>query len=172
MGKGEWLSPEQISVLAEAVQRCSSGEQAQLRRMTIDALQPPIFWKLLLEHVPDAWNSPEHEAAWTVILQGMSLQALSGPVHDVGCSLGTVLGRLSEGGTEARFIRLLQAPGRVFFDLLRHMLRFLARKRLAVDWHGLAWLCLAPNEEKRLERCRQLAREFYAARSHHEGESA
>jgi hypothetical protein len=91
-----------VAALAEAVQKCGTGDQASLRRM-VPASPPLVFYRLLLQHIPDAWSGPEQERAWAAVMQGMALLSLSlsksESVHDQTRSLGQVLWQtLSESG--------------------------------------------------------------------------
>ncbi|MDR2160611.1 MAG: type I-E CRISPR-associated protein Cse2/CasB [Desulfovibrio sp.] len=168
-----FIAETDIAALAYAVQKCGPGDQAELRRMVPDS-PPLVFYRLLLRHIPDAWNGPEKERAWAAILQGMAMSALSkrrtgkqGDVHDKGqdkihdpnLSLGKVLGQLFSESGQYRFWRLLQASDETFYDLLRHSLRMLAQERQAVNWMDIARLCLLSGET-RSECCRILARDF------------
>jgi CRISPR type I-E-associated protein CasB/Cse2 len=176
-GTGTFVEEAHIAKLAAAVQACRPGDQADLRRM-LPASPPLVFYRLLLRHIPDARNRREYERAWVAIMQGMALLALSGgEAHDRGQSLGKALGGMFSESGQARFWRLLQARGETFYDLLRHILRMLAQKRLAVNWTDIADLCLWTciddlgiwtdiadlgllPEKRREDCCRRLARDF------------
>jgi CRISPR type I-E-associated protein CasB/Cse2 len=129
----------------------------------LPASPPPVFYRLLLEHIPDAWNGPDQERAWAAILQGMALLALSGgKLQDREQSLGSVLGRLFRESGDSRFWRLLQAGDETFYDLLRHIFRMLARECDALDWMDVVRLCLLHGEGSEAFR-RRLARDFCRA---------
>ena len=170
------FSNARMTRLAQAVQGLSSGEQAQLRRMSDRQTPPSAFYRLLLQHVHPAWNGPEHEEKWQTVLQGMAIMALAmpdGPVHVHRRSPGAVLGQMLASSAEMRFWRLLEAEGPLFYDLMRHMVRMLARERRPVDWGDMARLCLLSfGGKSRSVVQRRLARDFINAQNHSEQQGA
>jgi CRISPR type I-E-associated protein CasB/Cse2 len=161
-GSGEFVAEAEAAALAGAVRSCRPGEQAALRRM-VPSSPPPVFYRLLLEHISDAWNGPEYERAWTAVMQGMALLALSAEKRqDKAQSLGSALGRLFLESGESRFWRLLQADDETFYDLLRHIFRMLAGEGSALDWMDVVRLCLLQGKKSEEFR-RRLARDFCRA---------
>lgn len=147
---------------------CSLGERAALRRMDSQRtgrVLPGAFWKLLVsqEICPE---SESETRAWEAILQGMALSAdvSSGEAPSFAWALGTADAASAGTASEDRLIRMLQAQGERFYDLLRGMVRFCASRGISFNWVDLARLCLAQNSEQRRKTCEHLAQDYYLAR--------
>jgi CRISPR system Cascade subunit CasB len=138
------------------------GDLAALRRL--DPLLPTgtAYWRLLHEHVPDAYRrGADLERRWATILQGMAIMA---PHHHGPDSPGQALARV--GYSEQRLARLLNSRGEAFRLAVPRLCRYLtSRGGQAVDWTRLGALILAEGRDReRAEQLRlDLARDYFAA---------
>lgn len=142
------------------------GERAALARLDPDGpLQPhqiAALTRALLfaELDPDRWR-PETWRNWALIAHGMALAG-----HDGARPLGK---QLSDAGVaESRVTRLLTSRGDAFRQLLPRLLRLLASKEVAPNWHELGGLILAERDEEqtRAEKIRmKIAGHYFSARA-------
>lgn len=142
------------------------GEKAALARLDPDGeLRPHQISALAraLVHAgiePEGWppeTAPEHWRRWALIAHGMALTA-----HASG-ALGTQL--CSAGVSESRVTKLLTARGDAFRQLLPRLLRLLASKEVAPNWHELGWLILTEGrDEEKAEAIRmRIAGRYFSA---------
>lgn len=141
--------------------RLNNGERAALKRLHPDAMRPhqvaALSRALIYAEIdPDDWQPPTwHRWAW--IAHGMSLAG-----HDGKGRLGEQLFRA--GVAEARVTKLLTARGDAFQQLLPALLRLVASRGVAPNWHELG--ALVQNEgvnEDRAEEIRlRIAGPFFA----------
>ena len=127
--------------------RLDNGERAALARLDPDGeLRPHQIAALsralvYAELEPETWK-PETWHRWALIAHGMALAG-----HDGSRSLGQ---QLSDAGVaESRVTKLLTARDDAFRQLLPRLLRLLASKEHAPNWHDLGGLILnqGRNEE-------------------------
>ena len=147
--------------------RIGSGALAELRRIGDDDL-PPKFWLLYLTVVPAEWRErngkadARHDRAWAVLTRAM-VEMGSRP-HSFDLSFGTALA--DTGYSEARFVRLLRAEGKVLARELRVAGGWLARAGVKrVDWTRPASLFRWGPGMRTLPRVarHQLARDYFSA---------
>jgi CRISPR system Cascade subunit CasB len=139
------------------------GERAAMARLDPDGDLHPHQVAALTRALlyaglePDHWR-PEAWRRWAMIAHGM---ALSG--HDGSQSLGQQL--VAAGVAESRVTRLLTSRGDAFRQLLPRLLRLLASKEVAPNWHQLGALILHEGrDEEKAEAIRmQIAGRYYAA---------
>jgi len=138
----------------------SRGDRAALRRLNDEAPNAPAFWSLMATCHPGVLEHGEDEIRrWALIVRGMALMAPHH--HDAGSKPGRVLA--SEGFSELRLAKLLNARGTQFREQFLRACRFLAAKGAAVDWRVLARLALAEGrDETRAEKHRMdIARSYF-----------
>ncbi len=111
-----------------------------------------------LEPDKDNWR-PETWHRWALIAHGMALAG-----HDGTRNLGEQLS--SAGIAESRVTKLLTARGDAFRQLLPRLLRLLASKDVAPNWHQLGGLILHEGrDEPRAESIRlAVAGRYFSAR--------
>ena len=140
-----------------------NGERAALARLDPDGeLRPHQIAALsraliYAELEPETWT-PETWRRWAMIAHGMALAG-----HDASVSLGQ---QLSQAGvSESRVTKLLTARGDAFCQLLPRLLRLLASKGVAPNWHELGGLTLNQerDEEKAEEIRLKIAGRFFSA---------
>lgn len=139
-----------------------SGEFAALARLDPDGeLRPHQIAALAraLIHAglePEGWP-PETWRRWALIAHGMALAG-----HTSG-SLGNQL--CSAGVSESRVTKLLTSRGNAFRQLLPRLLRLLASKEVAPNWHELGWLILSEDrDEEKAEAIRmRIAGRYFSA---------
>lgn len=120
-----------------------AGALAELRRIT-PSDRPPVFWRLYLRAVPDAWREPgghpnaRVDDAWAALIRAMAEMAPN-PL-DFGRSFGSELSKA--GYSEFRFVRLLRADGRELARELRVAAQWLGRKNAKANLRPMAELLL------------------------------
>lgn len=138
------------------------GEKAALARLDPDGeIRPHQVAALAraLIHAglePEDWH-PETWRRWALIAHGMAL---------AGHASGALGNQLCEAGvSESRVTKLLTSRGDAFRQLLPRLLRLLASKEVAPNWHELGWLILYEGrEEERAEAIRmQIAARYFSA---------
>lgn len=139
------------------------GERAALARLDPDGeLRPHQIAALsraliYAELEPDTWK---HETwqRWTLIAHGMALAG-----HDASQSLGQQLSKADV--SESRVTKLLTARGDAFRQLLPRLLRLIASKGIAPNWHELGGLILSQErDEEKAENIRlKIAGRFFSA---------
>ena len=142
-----------------------TGEQAALRRLDPEApLRPHQIAALAralfqAEIDPDHW-SLESWARWTLIAHGLALAG-----HDGSGRFGEQLARAKVA--EARVTKLLTARGAAFRPLIPRLLRLLAAKEVAPNWHELGGLILHEGrDESQAEKFRlRIASRYFATLS-------
>jgi CRISPR system Cascade subunit CasB len=140
-----------------------NGERAALARLDPDGeLRPHQIAALsraliYAELEPDTWK-PETWQRWALIAHGMALAG-----HDASQSLGQ---QLSHAGVSAsRVTKLLTARGDAFHQLLPRVLRLIASKGVAPNWHEMGGLILSQerDEEKAEDIRLKIAGRFFSA---------
>jgi CRISPR system Cascade subunit CasB len=123
-----------------------NGERAALSRLDPDSEMRPHQVAALTRAViyaglePENWR-PETWRRWALIAHGMALAG-----HNSGTSLGQQLCRAEVA--ESRVTRLLTARGEAFRQLLPRLVRLLASKEVAPNWHELGGLILYENRDE------------------------
>lgn len=162
-----------ISLLARIITQASrfsgdahgldNGERAALSRLDPDGeLRPHQIAALsraliYAELEPDTWK-PETWQRWALIAHGMALAG-----HDASQSLGQQLSKADV--SESRVTKLLTARGDAFRQLLPRLLRLIASKGVAPNWHELGGLILSQErDEEKAEGTRlKIAGRFFSA---------
>lgn len=146
--------PDPIGRLAGFVERAGIGERAALARLDPERMLPHQLAALSrgLIHAglePERWQ-PQTWGRWALIGHGMALAG-----HDGRSRLGDQLARA--GVAESRVTRLLTARGDAFTQLVPRLLRLLASKGVAPNWHELGALILrgeTPEHQQEAEALR------------------
>lgn len=143
-----------------------NGERAALARLEPDDMRPHQVAALsraliYAELEPDSekmpWK-PETWQRWALIAHGMALAG-----HDGAKSLGQQFS--GAGVSESRVTKLLTARDEAFRQLLPRLLRLLASKGVAPNWHELGGLILhqGRDEEKAEDIRLKIAGHFFSA---------
>lgn len=140
-----------------------NGEHAALARLDPDGeLRPHQIAALsraliYAELEPDTWKA-ETWQRWALIAHGMALAG-----HDASQSLGQQLSKADV--SESRVTKLLTARGDAFRQLLPRLLRLIASKGVAANWHELGGLILSQerDEEKAEDIRLKIAGRFFSA---------
>ncbi|NBB84656.1 MAG: hypothetical protein GVY12_00305 [Bacteroidetes bacterium] len=111
----------------------SSGDRAELRRISPERPFTPALWKLLLDmdqHDAPPWSAQEQwERRWATLLMGLAFCA---ELHDYTRSLGSALAEA--GYSELRLVRLLRAEGEQLEVHLRRLAQY--PKSTSAAWHS------------------------------------
>lgn len=139
-----------------------NGEHAALARLDPDAPRPhqigALARALVLANIATEEWRPETWKRWALIAHGMSLAG-----HDGATAFGTQLARAHV--SESRVTRLLTARGDSFRQQIPRLLRLMASRSVAPNWHELGKLILASEQdEERAETLRLgIAGPYYRA---------
>ena len=114
-----------------------TSDRAMLKRMDLNRMPPLAFYRFAFRHLPDNWQTERR--TWQTLLTGMAL--MSPQIHRPDLSLGKALAE--NRYSEARLERLLAAEGDLLLTLGLRAIRFLAAKKLAVNWLDIANLLLS-----------------------------
>ncbi|MBK5929266.1 type I-E CRISPR-associated protein Cse2/CasB [Halochromatium salexigens] len=138
------------------------GEQAALARLDPDGEWRPHQVAALSRVLIHAGLDPEHWSLhawrrWALIAHGIALTG------QAAGALGTQLHAADI--SESRVTKLLTARGDAFRQLLPRLLRLLASKEVAPNWHQLGGLILSEgrNEEKAEAIRMQIAGRYFSA---------
>ncbi len=137
------------------------GEAAELRRIDPESPSCPAFWRVMTVWIaPEERLSPDQETRWAMILSGMarmkSLLPLPGP------TLGKALAE--SGFKERRLERLLRTrDSKNLSDQVRRVAGYLASRGVPVNWIDFAYFILTSDPEKREEKNRKVAADYYYA---------
>jgi len=140
----------------------SSGNIAELRRISSDNPFTPALWKVLFDYdLEHAWlglDQDTYERRMATLLMGMAHCA---GLHDYGTSLGRALAEA--GWSELRFVRLMEARGETLESLIRRLAQYLASKGQSANWVGIAWLLLQQEGDKAEKTRLNVSRSYYGA---------
>jgi CRISPR system Cascade subunit CasB len=140
----------------------STGDVAELRRISPTEPYTPALWKIIFTIVPDHWTKGSEreakETAWAIIAMGLAKNA---GLHARGRALGAAL--VEAGFSELRFVRLLRAKGGALHEEFRRMADFLASKHVNADWTDAARLVLKQEGDAAESVRRAIARDYYRA---------
>ncbi len=139
----------------------SSGELADLRRISPDQPFTPALWRLLMmQNLNDSpsWISQEQwERRWATLFMGMAHCA---GLHNYSISLGAALAEA--GWSELRFVQLMRAKDETLETHLRRVAQFLASKNQEANWTDVARLLFFQSGDAG-ERIRlSISREYYS----------
>jgi len=166
-GSGSKEPPERLTTAVGKIARrmepkgeMSSGQLAELRRISPENPFTPTLWKLLYEYdLQDAWlglDQDTYERRMATLLMGMAHCA---GLHDYGTRLGEALAE--SGWSELRFVRLMEARGETLEALMRRLAQYLASKGQKANWVNVAWLLLGQDGDRAETTRLGIARDFY-----------
>lgn len=140
----------------------SSGNIAELRRISSDKPFTPALWKVLFDYdLEHAWlglDQDTYERRMATLLMGMAHCA---GFHDYGTSLGEALAEA--GWSELRFVRLMEARGETLESLIRRLAQYLASKGQSANWVDVAWLLLQQEGDEAEKTRLNISRRYYGA---------
>ncbi len=140
----------------------SSGQLAELRRISPENPFTPALWKLLYEYdLQDAWmglDQNTYERRMATLLMGMAHCA---GLHDYGTPLGRALAE--SGWSELRFVRLMEARGETLEALIRRLAQYLSSKGQPANWVNVAWLLLGQDRDHAETTRLRISRDYYGA---------
>jgi CRISPR system Cascade subunit CasB len=117
----------------------STGEMADLRRISPDQPFTPALWRLLMMldlDQPPGWIRREQwERRWATLFMGM---AHCSGLHSYDTSLGEALAEA--GWSELRFVQLMRAKEETLETHLRRVAQFLGSKNQETNWTDVARL--------------------------------
>lgn len=141
--------------LSRHIAKATTGDRAALSRLKPQALQPhqlaALSRALLAGGLSlESWHA-DTWPRWALIAQGIALAG-----HDGQDRLGRQLARA--GVSESRVTKLLTSRGDAFVQLLPRVVRLLASKGVAPNWHELGGLVLseARSDPASVDRAEQL----------------
>lgn len=139
----------------------STGEKADLRRISPDQPFTPALWRILmvldLDQSP-GWIRQEHwERRWATLFMGMAHCA---GLHSYQTSLGEALAEA--GWSELRFVQLMRAKEETLETHLRRVAQFLAGKNQEANWTDTARLLFFQSDEVGEKVRLSISREFYS----------
>lgn len=137
----------------------SSGDLAELRRISPDEPFTPALWRLLLMLDLDEsrWHKQEvWERRWATLFMGM---AHCVGLHSYQTSFGQALAEA--GWSELRFVQLMRARDETLEKHLRRVSQFLASKHQVANWTDVAWLLFAQSGEIAEEARLNISRSYY-----------
>lgn len=138
----------------------SSGELAELRRISADDPYAPVLWRLLLDLGLDAspaWiNQDLWERRWATIMMGM---AIASDLHDYSTPLGRALAE--SGWSQIRFVRLLRADGETLEKAVRQVATYLSSKSQKANWTDVAKLLFHQTGDTAKDIRLKIARTYY-----------
>ena len=154
---------EVVGRIAARLEGLSTGEQAELRRISPDEPYSPTLWRVLLECVPEYWTERTDddeqariERRWATLLMAMAMNVGG---HTYSHTLGEALAE--HGWSEVRFVRLMRADGDTLVKQVRRLAQWMASKELNCDWTDVARLLLNQAGEWAEKHRRDIARDYY-----------
>ena len=152
-----------VGKIAHAIENTlSTGDLAQLRRISPEEPYTPALWKVLLDFVPDPWlehgDRDENERRWAALLMGMTMTA---GLHNPAVPLGRALAEA--GWSELRFARLMRNRGEKLHERVRHVASYLDSKQQEADWTDMARLLRSQHGKWAEKHRRRIARSYYRA---------
>jgi CRISPR system Cascade subunit CasB len=138
----------------------STGDLAQLRRISPERPFTPALWRLLLslgiDQSPPWIKQDVWERRWATIMMAMSLTQ---GLHSSEIRFGEALA--SSGWSELRFVKLMNSRGEMLEVQIRQLARYLAGKVQAANWAEAADL-IFKQEGNYVEQIRlQISRSYY-----------
>ncbi len=139
----------------------STGEMADLRRISPDQPFTPALWRLLLMHDLDSspgWIRQEQwERRWATLFMGMAHCA---GLHSYDTSLGEALAEA--GWSELRFVQLMRAKNETLETHLRRVAQFLASKNQEANWTDFARLLFFQSGDTEEKARLSISRDYYS----------
>ena len=139
----------------------STGELADLRRISPDQPFTPALWRILmmldLDKSP-SWIRQEHwERRWATLFMGMAHCA---GLHEYKISLGEALAEA--GWSELRFVQLMRAKDETLETHLRRVAQFLASKNQEANWTDVARLLFYQSGDAGEKARLSFSRDYYS----------
>jgi CRISPR type I-E-associated protein CasB/Cse2 len=137
------------------------GNLAQLRRLEPGQPEGSAYWRLVADHLPEAFDNCGLGWAFAATLRGMALAA---PFHRLERgerrSMGQALAEMDV--SDARLLRLLRADGDALPRELRRLARLVQAKgdKARFDWTEAMWLLWTAGRGGEGNR-RKIAKEYY-----------
>lgn len=136
----------------------STGDLAELRRISLDAPVTPTLWRLLYDLGEAEQSGPTAERRWATLFMGMAYCA---GLHDYDMPLGRALAEA--GWSEVRLTRLLEEQHeRRLATRIRRMAQYLANKKQKANWADVARLLFFQSGEYADTVRLGIARAYYA----------
>jgi CRISPR system Cascade subunit CasB len=140
--------------------RISTGDLAELRRISPDKPFTPALWKLLIcidaQQPVGGLKESTYERRMATLAMGMAFCAR---LHGYQMPLGRALA--NAGWSELRFVRLMEARGEKLEVHIRRMAQYLASKSQAANWTDVAWLLLGQDWSTAEETRLRISRSYY-----------
>ncbi len=139
----------------------STGEMADLRRISPDQPFTPALWRILM--ILDLNNSPnwirqeEWERRWATLFMGMANCA---GLHNYDISLGEALAET--GWSELRSVQLMRAKDESLETHLRRVAQFLASKNQEANWTDVARLLFFQSGDAGEKVRLSISRDYYS----------
>lgn len=138
----------------------STGEVAELRRISPEEPFTPALWRLLLMFDLDdssyGINQELWERRWATLLMGM---AHNTGLHNYSTPFGQALAEA--GWSELRFVQLMRAKGETLEKHLRRVAQFLGSKQQEANWTDVAWLLFFQTGDTGDKVRLNISRDFY-----------
>ncbi len=138
----------------------STGDRAELRRVSPKQPYTPALWKLLFHYKLDNdWlgiGQDAYERHMSTLLMGM---AHCTGLHNYHVSLGHAMAE--SGWSELRFVRLMEARGETLEVLIRRLAQYLSSKGQSANWVDVAWLLLSQDRDSAEKTRLGIARSYY-----------
>jgi len=139
----------------------STGEMADLRRISPDQPFTPALWRILLMldlDNPPGWISRETwERRWATLFMGMAHCA---GLHNFDIPLGRALAEA--GWSDLRFVQLMRATDETLETHLRRVAQFLAGKNQGANWTDVARLLFYQSGETSEKVRLSISRDYYS----------
>ncbi|MDZ7717620.1 MAG: type I-E CRISPR-associated protein Cse2/CasB [Balneolaceae bacterium] len=150
-----------VSAMMQQDGALSTGEMADLRRISPDQPFTPALWRLLLmqdlDHSPGWIRQERWERRWATLFMGMAHCA---GLHNYNLSLGEALAEA--GWSELRFVQLMRATDETLETHLRRVAQFLAGKNQEANWTDVARLLFYQSGEAGEKIRLSISRDYYS----------
>jgi len=139
----------------------STGELADLRRISPDQPYTPALWRILmmqeLDESPSWIRQEQWERRWATLFMGMAHCA---GLHNYSISLGAALAEA--GWSELRFVQLMRAKDETLETYLRRVAQFLSSKNQEANWTDVARLLFFQTGEAGEKVRLSISRDYYS----------
>lgn len=150
-----------VAIMMQQDGALSTGEKADLRRVSPDQPFTPALWRILmmldLDHSPGWIRQEQWERRWATLFMGMAHCA---GLHSYDTSLGEALAEA--GWSELRFVQLMRAKDETLETHLRRVAQFLAGKNQKANWTDAARLLFFQSREADEKVRLSISRDYYS----------
>lgn len=150
-----------VSSMMQQEGSLSTGEMADLRRISPDQPFTPALWRLLLmldlDESPGWIRQEKWERRWATLFMGMAHCA---GLYSYDTSLGEALAEA--GWSELRFVQLMRANDETLETHLRRVAQFLASKNQEANWTDVARLLFFQSGEAGEKVRLSISRDYYS----------